>query len=34
MMNEMARQGWTVKAMVPWETDRGPRLAVTFEKEA
>ena len=34
MMNEMALQGWIVKAMVPWQTIRGPRLAVTFEKDA
>ncbi len=33
-MNEMARQGWAVKAVTHWETISGHRLMVTFEKDA
>ena len=35
MMNEMARQGWTVKAMTYWETTGMlRRLLVTVERDA
>ena len=32
-MNEMARDGWTVKAVTFWETAMAYRLVITFEKE-
>ena len=32
-MNEMAREGWTVKAVTFWETAMAYRLVITFEKE-
>ena len=32
-MNEMAREGRTVKAVTFWETAMAYRLVITFEKE-
>ena len=32
-MNEMARDGWTVKTVTFWETAMAYRLVITFEKE-
>ena len=33
-MNQMASQGWCVKAVAHWETAMARRLATTFEKDA
>ncbi len=33
-MNQMASQGWGVKAVTHWETAMAHRLAITFEKDA
>ena len=32
VMNQMARQGWTVTAVTEWDTTMAYRLAITFEK--
>ena len=32
-MNEMARQGWEVKAVTFWETAMSYQLVITFERE-
>ena len=32
VMNQMARQGWTVTAVTKWDTTMAYRLAITFEK--
>ena len=33
-MNEMARQGWEVKAVTSWETAMTYQLVMTFQREA
>lgn len=32
-MNEMAKQGWEVKAVTFWETAMSYQLVITFERE-
>lgn len=33
-MNQMAGQGWTVKAVTFWQTAMAYRPVITFEKDA
>ena len=34
LMNEMARDGWSVKTVTPWDTAMTYQLVITFEREA
>ena len=33
-MNELARDGWSVKAVTAWETSLTYQLVITFERKA